>query len=98
MKTSTFCLVCGSALGMAGLWLLELALLAVLDGNALVAAMLAPRPSLSMLAGVALVFVRITRLVVAPMLLVFVVARRCIARAFAWVGRRAEPARRARLS
>lgn len=89
MNTPTSWLVCGSALGMAGLWLLELALLALLDGNALVAAMLAPRPSLSMLAGVAVVLIRITRLVVAPVLLVFVVERRFVERALARLARRA---------
>lgn len=89
MKTSTFWLVCGSALGMAGLWLLELALLALLDGNALVAAMLAPRPSLSMVAGIAVVLIRITRLVFAPVLLVFMVERRFVERAHACLARRA---------
>lgn len=83
MKTLTSWLLCGWALGMAGLWLLEFALLALLDGNALVAAMLAPQPSLSMVAGVAVVLIRITRLVVAPVLLVFVVERRFVERAHA---------------
>ncbi len=89
MKTPTSWLVCGWALGMAGLWLLELALLALLDGDALVAAMLAPRPSLSMLAGVAVVLIRITRLVVAPVLLVFAVELRFAERAHARLARSA---------